>query len=62
MFTDHATLRFSEARGFGESYFILCPVCWNSSIKLTRWEDGSVDEEECAVCARRDRILSGQDR
>lgn len=61
MFYDDSTIRFSHEKGFGESYYILCPVCWNSGIKVTRWEDGTEDIKECAVC-RGMELLMDADR
>ena len=52
MFYSDSTVVFSTLKGFGESYFILCPVCWNSSIKVTRYENGTTEEKECGVCRR----------
>ncbi len=40
-----------------ESYYIICPVCWNSSIRMTRWEDGSSDCEECVICKRMEEVM-----
>jgi Zn ribbon nucleic-acid-binding protein len=54
---EDAILRFSETKGFGESYFIVCPVCCNSSIRMTRWEDGTEDIKECLVCLRLEREM-----
>lgn len=60
MFYIDSTIRFSDKKGLGESYYILCPVCWNSSIKLTSWEHGTTDEEECAVCKRMEKIINNE--
>jgi hypothetical protein len=57
MFYDDSTIRFSDEKGFGESYYILCPVCWNSGIKVTRWEDGTEDVTDCAVCERMEMLM-----
>lgn len=57
MFYDDSTLSFSSKRGFSESYYITCPVCWNSSIKVTRWEDGSVESGECVTCKRTEELM-----
>lgn len=46
------TLRFGIERGFSQSDYILCPVCWNAAIVLTHWEDGSEEAGECIVCRR----------
>ncbi|HSB51373.1 MAG TPA: hypothetical protein VLD40_01815 [Dissulfurispiraceae bacterium] len=59
MFYRDSRIRYSEEKGFGESYYILCPVCWNSSIRLTVWETGTRDEDECATCRRMERLMSG---
>jgi hypothetical protein len=61
MFYDDSTIKFSNEKGFGESYYILCPVCWNSGIKVTRWEDGTEDEKACAVCERMERLMLSKD-
>jgi Zn ribbon nucleic-acid-binding protein len=50
-------MRFGVERGFSESFYIVCPVCWNAGIKMTRWEDGSLEESECSVCRRRDEPM-----
>ncbi len=52
MFYDDSTVHFDSAHGLGESYYIICPVCWNSSIRMTQWEDGASDCEECVTCRR----------
>ncbi|WP_333656546.1 hypothetical protein [Dissulfurispira sp.] len=57
MFYDDSAIRFSDEKGFGESYYILCPVCWNSGIKVTRWEDGTEDVTDCAVCERMEILM-----
>jgi hypothetical protein len=59
MFFIESTIRFSNEKGFGESYYILCPVCWNSSIMLTRWEKGEEEARECATCKRMERTMGG---
>jgi len=48
-------LKYNLQKGFGELLWIICPVCWNS-MKVTHWEDGSV-EEECLSCARMQREM-----
>ncbi len=58
---ENATLRFSPEKGFGESYFILCPVCWNASIKVFRWEDGSEEVRDCSSCSRMERLMDNGD-
>ncbi len=58
---DISTLRFSSEKGFGESYYILCPVCWNSSIKVCHWEDGSEEVMECDVCKRMEEEMSSNE-
>jgi Zn ribbon nucleic-acid-binding protein len=57
MFYSGSTIVFSDQKGFGERYFIVCPVCWNASIRITLWEDGSMDEDDCGVCARMIRSM-----
>ncbi|MCL4537587.1 MAG: hypothetical protein M1610_08360 [Nitrospirae bacterium] len=54
---DDSTIRFSDERGFGESYYIICPVCWNSGIKVIKWEDGTEDVTDCAVCERMEILM-----
>ncbi len=56
-----STLRYSDEKGFGEAYYILCPVCWNSSIMYIKWEDGTEETSECRVCERMLRILNNED-
>jgi hypothetical protein len=57
IFSTDSTIRFSIERGFSESFYILCPVCWNSGIRIVRWEDGSEEVNECTVCKRRERMM-----
>jgi hypothetical protein len=57
MLYDDSTLRFSSERGFSESYYITCPVCWNSSIKVTEWENGAVESGECITCRRTEELM-----
>jgi hypothetical protein len=58
-----STVKYNNFKGFGESRYIICPVCWNASIKFTRWEDGTEEISECPVCERMMRILnSGQSK
>ncbi len=52
MFIKDAILKFNDCRGFSQSYWILCPVCWNSGIKVTKWEDGTEEIDECRNCVR----------
>lgn len=47
-------LRYNPGKGFGETFWVTCPVCWNA-MKLTRWEDGT-EEAECPSCRRRERL------
>ena len=61
MFYDDSTIRYSREKGFGESYFIICPVCWNSGIRVVRWEDGSVDSGECITCRSREEVMVLED-
>jgi hypothetical protein len=58
IFSADSTIRFSVERGFSETFYILCPVCWNAGIKVIRWEDGSYEESECAVCKRREESMT----
>jgi hypothetical protein len=55
MFSSDSTIWFSIERGFSESFFILCPVCWTSGIKIIRREDGSEEVGECSTCRRREQ-------
>jgi hypothetical protein len=55
-----STLRYSNEKGFGESYYILCQVCWNSSIKVKKWEDGTEETSDCPVCERMIRTLNDE--
>ncbi len=57
LFSADSTVRFSRERGLSESFYIVCPVCWNAGIKMVRWEDGSVEESECSVCRRREEMM-----
>jgi hypothetical protein len=50
-----SVLIYNLERGFGEIFWVACPVCWNS-MKVTRWEDGEV-EENCPACWRNDREM-----
>lgn len=56
-----STLKYSDVKGFAETYYILCPVCWNSSILYTKWEDGTEETSDCPVCERMIRTLKGND-
>ena len=53
-----STVRYCDKKGFGEAYYIICPVCWNSSITFIKWEDGTEETSECVVCERMIRILN----
>jgi hypothetical protein len=55
-----STLRYSDERGFGEAYYINCPVCWNASIIFIKWEDGTEEASECRVCERMIGALNGE--
>jgi hypothetical protein len=52
-----STLRFSAEKGFGETLWITCPVCWNA-MKVTAWEFAP-SEEDCAACRRKERMIGG---
>ncbi len=56
-----ATLRFSIERGFSLSSYIVCPVCWNAGIILTRFEDGTEEATECATCRRIEAAMDEED-
>jgi len=49
-------LIFSDEKGFGELFWLICPVCWNS-MKVIRWEDGT-EEEACPACKRMEEALT----
>jgi hypothetical protein len=55
-----STLKYSDEKGFGESYYITCPVCWNASIRYIKWEDGTEETGECPVCERMIRTLNDE--
>ena len=57
MFSADSTVRFSIERGFSESYYIVCPICWNAGIKIILWEDGTEEAIDCVVCERRERMM-----
>ncbi len=57
IFSPDSTIRFDVERGLSETFYILCPVCWNASIKIVRWEDGPEEEYECAVCRRHEEAM-----
>ncbi len=52
IFFVESTLRYSDEKGFGEAYYINCPVCWNASIQFIKWEDSAEETSECPVCER----------
>jgi Zn ribbon nucleic-acid-binding protein len=49
---DGSLLKFSLEKGFGESWWNICPVCGNASIRTVFWEDGTVEHRDCLVCLR----------
>ena len=55
-----STLRYSDEKGFGEAYYINCPVCWNASIIFIKWEDDTAEVSECPVCERMIRALNSE--
>lgn len=55
-----STLRYSDEKGFGEAYYIICPVCRNSSIRFIIWEDATEETSECPVCERMIRTLNSE--
>jgi hypothetical protein len=55
-----STLRYSDEKGFGEAYYINCPVCWNASIIFIKWEDDSEETSECPVCERMISTLNSE--
>ncbi len=59
-FSADSTLRFSAERGFSESFYLICPVCGNAGIKMTRWEDGSEETTHCAICRRIEDMMERQ--
>jgi hypothetical protein len=50
-----STLRFCPVKGFGETRWITCPVCWGA-MRLTVWEFAP-DEEDCPACRRKERLM-----
>jgi hypothetical protein len=52
MFYKDSTVLYDENKGIGESWYILCPVCWNASIRVVRWESGETETGECLICER----------
>lgn len=61
MFREDSIIHYDDEKGIGETFFILCPVCWNYGIKITIWEDGSEDEEDCPLCSREQRTMEIED-
>ena len=59
-FFNDSTVRYSDEKGFCESYYIICPTCWNSGIKMNKWEDGTEEISECAICERMIRTLNDE--
>ncbi len=49
--------KYSLARGFGEFFWNVCPVCGGTSIKTTFWEDGTVEHGECLICNRMSELM-----
>jgi hypothetical protein len=47
-----STLRYNDEKGFGEAYYINCPVCWNAGILFIKWEDGTEERSDCPLCER----------
>ncbi len=58
IFSADSIIRFSKEQGFSESFYVLCPVCWSSGIKVIRWENGTEEMSECATCKRRDEAMA----
>jgi hypothetical protein len=52
-----STIKYSLLKGFGESYWNLCPVCDGASVRTTVWEDGTVEHGECLICSRMADIM-----
>jgi len=52
-----SVLRFDGDRGFGESYWNLCIVCGNASVRTSVWEDGEIEHGECLICIRMSEIM-----
>ncbi len=50
-------MKYSNRKGFGESFWNLCPVCWCASIRTTFWEDGTAEHGDCLVCNRMSEIM-----
>ena len=55
-----STLRYSDKKGFGEAYYINCPVCWDASIIYIKWEDDTEETSECPVCERMIRTFNSE--
>ncbi len=54
---DDALLKFGLVKGFGESWWNICPACGNASIRVTFWEDGTAEHSDCLVCLRMREIM-----
>jgi hypothetical protein len=61
MFYEESIIHYDDEKGIGETFFILCPVCWSYGIKITVWEDGSEEQGHCPVCSRKERTMEIED-
>jgi hypothetical protein len=61
IFSADSTVRFSIERGFSETFFAVCPVCWNAGIKVIRWEDGTEETLGCATCRRMEKTMDSRE-
>ncbi len=52
MYIEGSTLRYNQEKGLYETYWIICPVCWSTGVKITKWEDGREEFEDCINCLR----------
>lgn len=60
IFSADSTIRFSIERGFSETFYSICPVCSNPSIRVTRWEDGTEEAMGCATCRRQEAMMEDE--
>ena len=54
---DGPLLKFSLEKGFGESWWNICPACGNVSTRTTFWKDGTAEHGDCLVCLRMGDIM-----
>jgi len=53
----YSVLKFDNERGFSESFWNLCIVCGNASVRTSVWEDGVIEYGECLICSRMSEIM-----